>query len=198
MFISFFALSISSLLTTLLQCTPYHYKGNAVILGDAAHAMVPFYGQGMNAGFEDCIVLDELIARYGGDMEQALETFSRERNPDAEAICDLAVANYIEMRSKVVSPWYHVQRSAAAFLHHLAPSRFIPLYSMVAFTRIPYSQVMPKWNRCEKKREKVTFLTYFDRQLRIINWGLGALGTTVLAGVAAAGFFVAKHKLLSK
>jgi kynurenine 3-monooxygenase len=87
-----------------IQCKPYNYKGNVVILGDAAHAMVPFYGQGMNCGFEDCLVLNQVLDKHIGTkdsetsknpnpeaIEAALEEFSKTRNPDAEAICDLAM-----------------------------------------------------------------------------------------------------------
>lgn len=105
------------------QCTPYNYKGNVIILGDAAHAMVPFYGQGMNAGFQDCQVLDDLLNECADNLEVAFARYTAQRRPDAEAICDLAVYNYLEMRSKVVSPWYQLQRQCAALLHHLAPSR---------------------------------------------------------------------------
>nr|CAD7195581.1 unnamed protein product [Timema douglasi] len=82
------------------ECKPYHIGRTALIIGDAAHAMVPFYGQGMNAGFEDCRILDELMERYNDDLSLVLPEFSQTRNEDAEAICDLAMYNYIEVTNR--------------------------------------------------------------------------------------------------
>ncbi|KAG8226627.1 hypothetical protein J437_LFUL005278 [Ladona fulva] len=78
-------------------CKPYHVGSSALIIGDAAHAMVPFYGQGMNAGFEDCTILDNLMMKHKNDLKKVLEEFSEYRNPDAESICNLAMYNYIEV-----------------------------------------------------------------------------------------------------
>jgi len=86
--------------SSLPQCWPYHYEDSVLILGDAAHAMVPFYGQGMNAGFQDVLVLDRILDETQGDLSKALATYSARRHPDAIAICDLAMYNYVEMRSK--------------------------------------------------------------------------------------------------
>ena len=85
----------------LRQCSPYHYKDSVVIMGDAAHAMVPFYGQGMNAGFQDVLVFDKILDEFKGDLAKALPVYTERRYPDAVAICDLAIYNYSEMRSKV-------------------------------------------------------------------------------------------------
>ncbi len=138
-----------------------------MILGDSAHAMVPFYGQGMNCGFEDVLVLDDILQKYLGKvapasptteyislehptaevLEAALTEYSKTRNPDAEAMCDLARYNYIEMRSSVVDPGYLFRKKVEGFLHRLFPSAVIPLYTMVSFTRIPYAQALARWNR---------------------------------------------------
>ena len=80
-----------------IKCSPYNIAGKAVIMGDAAHAMVPFYGQGMNCGMEDCLVLEDALDKHKGDLEKSLEEYSINRNPDAEAMCDLAMYNYIEV-----------------------------------------------------------------------------------------------------
>ena len=82
-----------------VKCFPYNVGNKALIMGDAAHAMVPFYGQGMNCGMEDCLVLEDALDKYGDDLGLALEEYSRNRNPDAEAMCDLAMYNYIEVRN---------------------------------------------------------------------------------------------------
>ncbi|KAI9325396.1 hypothetical protein BDR26DRAFT_913089 [Obelidium mucronatum] len=138
-----------------IKCKPYHYKSNCVILGDAAHAMVPFYGQGMNCGFEDCLVFDEILTKHIGkrgtpsserptaeQIGKALDEYSSTRNPDAEAICDLALNNYIEMRSSVTKLSYKMRKNLEGFLHRIFPQSVIPLYTMVSFTRIPYSKAL--------------------------------------------------------
>lgn len=137
-----------------LKCKPYNYKDKMVILGDAAHAMVPFYGQGMNCGFEDVLVLDEIWTKIVGQgrinpnsqqLEQILNEYSEIRNPDAEAMCELALHNYIEMRSSVTNPKYLLRKKIEGFLHCLFPKSVIPLYTMVSFSRIRYSKAMEKF-----------------------------------------------------
>ncbi|KAJ1818349.1 kynurenine 3-monooxygenase, mitochondrial precursor, partial [Coemansia sp. RSA 2598] len=121
-----------------IKCTPYTYKGRAVILGDSAHAMVPFYGQGMNCGFEDVERLDETmlnaLARINPassntceltdeQLHQALDEYSHTRTEDASAIVDLALENYVEMRSRVVDFGYLLRKYLEGLLHRVAPSR---------------------------------------------------------------------------
>jgi kynurenine 3-monooxygenase len=139
-----------------IKCTPYHYTSTVVVLGDAAHAMVPFYGQGMNAGLEDVRVLFEFLDTYGvypqdrqtvGQRDErrmkALEAYTRFRAPDAAAINDLALENYVEMRSKVVSPAYLARKAVEE-----AVSRYIPIsgwttqYTRVSFENQRYSHVV--------------------------------------------------------
>ncbi|CAL4118430.1 unnamed protein product, partial [Meganyctiphanes norvegica] len=89
-----------------VKCSPYHIGSKALLLGDAAHAMVPFYGQGMNCGMEDCVVLNEILDKYNDDLIQSLPAYSEQRNPDAQAIVELALYNYVEVRSSITSnPW---------------------------------------------------------------------------------------------
>ncbi|EDO45190.1 predicted protein, partial [Nematostella vectensis] len=127
-----------------VKCKPYHVADKVVILGDAAHAMVPFYGQGMNCGFEDCLVLNEILDKHNDNLGAALEEYSMLRNPDAEAMCDLAMYNYIEMRSSVNSTLFLVKKYFFSFLHWLMPKTIIPLYTMVTFSRIPYHTVIKR------------------------------------------------------
>ncbi|KAK7870120.1 hypothetical protein R5R35_011095 [Gryllus longicercus] len=121
-----------------VKCNPYHVEGKAIIIGDAAHAMVPFYGQGMNAGFEDCLLLDRLMNHYGDDLQSALAEFSLVRNPDAEAICDLAMYNYTEMRELVAKKSYHFRKKLDGMLYNFLPNLWVPLYPSVAFTSQGY------------------------------------------------------------
>ena len=185
-----------------IKASPYHYKDRALIIGDAAHAMVPFYGQGMNCGFEDTLILDDLFTKHLGrpsdaslatsktsitssgitvptaeQLERILTEYTQIRNPDAEAICDLAMANYVEMRSSVTKVSYLIRKKVETVLHKVFPSLVIPLYSMVSFSRIPYAEA--------KRRARVQ-QAWFET----VGWAslVGALG---LFGVAVG------RKLLS-
>jgi len=134
-----------------VKCSPYHYQDKCVIVGDAAHAMVPFYGQGMNCGFEDCLVLHQILDKHNGDFMAGLEEYSRTRNPDAEAIIDLAMYNYLEMRDHVNSRLYVLRKYFDGFLNWILPRHWIPLYTMTTFTRIPYHKVIEK----SKKQDQI-------------------------------------------
>ena len=131
--------SVSGLIN--IKCSPYHYNDKAVIIGDAAHAMVPFYGQGMNCGFEDCLKLHEILDLHPNDLAKGLSEYSRTRNPDLEAIIDLAMYNYLEMRKHVNSPLFALRRKLDNLLHRIMPRYWIPLYTMTTFTLIPYKEV---------------------------------------------------------
>ncbi|ESO86802.1 hypothetical protein LOTGIDRAFT_220321 [Lottia gigantea] len=127
-----------------IKCHPYHVGTKGLIMGDAAHAMVPFYGQGMNAGFEDCIVLDELMDEYKNDFTKVLPAYTEKRHVDATAICELAMYNYIEMRSSVNSKLFLLRKKLDNFLQKLFPKSWIPLYTMVSFTRTRYHQCIER------------------------------------------------------
>ncbi|XP_012299152.3 LOW QUALITY PROTEIN: kynurenine 3-monooxygenase [Aotus nancymaae] len=133
-----------------VKCSSFHLKSHCVLLGDAAHAIVPFFGQGMNAGFEDCLVFDELMDKFNNDLSLCLPAFSRLRIPDDHAISDLSMYNYIEMRAHVNSKWFIFQKNIERFLHAIMPSTFIPLYTMVTFSRIRYHEAVQRW-RWQKK-----------------------------------------------
>lgn len=130
----------SSLAT--VRCSPWHVADRVLLLGDAAHAIVPFFGQGMNAGFEDCTLLDELLTAHGERWEEVIPRFSRERAPDADAIADLALQNFIEMRDLVADPGFLLRKRIAATLAERYPEEFMPMYSMVSFSHIPYREAL--------------------------------------------------------
>ena len=127
-----------------VKCSPHFMAGNTLILGDAAHAVVPFYGQGMNAGFEDTLIFSECLSKSGGELRAAAQLYQDTHWSDTHAICDLSMYNYIEMRSHVTSPLFLLRKKIDNVIHTLFPSLFIPLYSMVAFTRIPYRHVVER------------------------------------------------------
>ncbi|XP_026742464.1 kynurenine 3-monooxygenase [Trichoplusia ni] len=140
----FFAGSPSPLVA--IKCRPYHVEDKALLIGDAAHAVVPFYGQGMNAGFEDCTLLDQLFQKHNDNLAEILEEFSNSRWEDTFAISDLAMYNYIEMRDLVTRPSYLIRKAVDDFIFWLLPNFWVPLYNSVTFSTMPYSQ-------CIKNRE---------------------------------------------
>jgi kynurenine 3-monooxygenase len=123
-----------------IRCAPWFHKGKVALLGDAAHAVVPFYGQGMNAAFEDCVVLDEWLAKFPNNREQAFAKYFEVRKKNADALADLAVQNFIEMRDKTASRAFRAKKKLDHLLEAVLPGTYLPLYTMVTFTRIPYSQ----------------------------------------------------------
>ncbi|MFO1410547.1 MAG: NAD(P)/FAD-dependent oxidoreductase [Steroidobacteraceae bacterium] len=124
-----------------LHCWPWH-AGAALLVGDAAHAIVPFHGQGLNCGFEDCVLLAGLAAG-GADLGACFAAFERERLPNADAIARMALENYLEMRDTVRDPRFAERKALAERLERLHPGRFIPRYSMVMFhAGIPYSEAL--------------------------------------------------------
>lgn len=156
-----------------IKCAPYHFGDSAILLGDATHAMVPFYGQGMNCGFEDVRVLNSILKDSGvctatvSALGHALQKYSDTRHEDLLAILQLAMGNYVEMRSTVTSRMYLFRKHIDHFLGHLFKDLWVPMYSMVSFRDdIPYSDVI--------RRQKV--------QDRIVNSSL--IGTCTLFGLA--------------
>ncbi|XP_071372750.1 kynurenine 3-monooxygenase, partial [Centroberyx affinis] len=133
-----------------VKCTPYHIGDKCVLMGDAAHAVVPFYGQGMNAGFEDCLVFDEIMDQLNEDFSAVLPEYTRVRVPDDHAIADLAMYNYIEMRAHVNSKWFLFRKHVDNVLHFLLPKTIIPLYTMVTFSRTRYHEAVKHWHWQDK------------------------------------------------
>jgi len=127
-----------------LRLDRWHLDDRAVLLGDAAHAIVPFHGQGMNAAFEDVACLDELVAEHGDDWAKIFPAFEKIRKPNANAIADLALKNYREMRSDVRDPRFHLQKELEWELERRLPGRFIPGYAMVMFHTLPYAQALER------------------------------------------------------
>jgi kynurenine 3-monooxygenase len=123
-----------------IRCAPWYYRDRVCLLGDAAHAVVPFYGQGMNAAFEDCVVLDECLGKFPDNRERAFAKYFESRKENADALADLAIANFIEMRDKTASRTFRAKKKLDHLLEAALPGMYLPLYTMVTFTRIPYAQ----------------------------------------------------------
>ena len=123
-----------------IRCAPWFYRDKACLVGDAAHAVVPFYGQGMNAAFEDCVVLDECLEAFPENRERAFAEYFRCRKENADALADLAIGNFIEMRDKTASKTFRAKKKLDHALEAGLPGIYLPLYTMVTFTRMPYAK----------------------------------------------------------
>jgi kynurenine 3-monooxygenase len=122
----------------------WHLDGRALLIGDAAHAIVPFHGQGMNCGFEDTVVLANLLAGSPDDSAGAFAEFQRVRQPNADAIATMALENYVEMRDSVADPHYLAKRELGALLAARAPQHYMARYRMVTFTHVPYAYALER------------------------------------------------------
>lgn len=150
----------SSLVT--VKCDPWTVGNHAALIGDAAHAIVPFYGQGMNCGFEDCFVLDSLITKYDHDWDQILAAYEQLRKPDGDAIADLAKANFIEMRDKVADPQFLLRKKIEAKITKTFPQHWLPLYNMVTFSNIRYSEALRRGQVQDEIMDQIMQLSNAD------------------------------------
>ena len=123
-----------------IRCAPWYYRDKVCLVGDAAHAVVPFYGQGMNAAFEDCVVLDECLEEFPENRDRAFAEYFRRRKENADALADLAIGNFIEMRDKTASKTFRAKKKLDHALEAALPGIYLPLYTMVTFTRMPYAK----------------------------------------------------------
>lgn len=150
----FSANPVGSLVT--VRCDPWTAHGAAAslaLVGDAAHAIVPFYGQGANCAFEDAIAIDELVARHG-DWVTALDAYAAERKPNTDAIADMALANFVEMRDTVNSPVYRARKTAVHTLERVLPGVVVSEYELVSFSTVPYAEVA---RRVRAQRRRFAF-----------------------------------------
>lgn len=175
----FFKNPTSSLVT--VKCYPWTRGGSFSLIGDAAHAIVPFFGQGMNCGFEDCRILDELMDAYPDSWELVFENFQQLRKPDADAIADLAVANFAEMRDKTANPQFLLQKKIEARLHARYPDKWIPAYSQVTFSpHIRYSEALRRGAMQEAIMEEVMKIPGIEN-----NWESDAVEQVILSKLEA-------------
>jgi len=134
-----------------VKCYPWSTFGKTLIMGDAAHAIVPFYGQGMNASFEDVVVLDKFIEKYEGDWETIFSEFQKERKIDADAIADLAIDNFYEMKEHTANPLFQEKRKLEVAFEDHFPGKYNSKYSLVTFNAdIPYSEAMKRGRAQDK------------------------------------------------
>lgn len=157
----FFNNPTSSLVT--VKCFPWVRSNKFALIGDAAHAIVPFFGQGMNCGFEDCRILDELIDSCNEDWTTILQEYQTLRKPDTDAIADLAINNFTEMRDKTGNAQFLLQKKIEARLSEKYPSQWIPAYSQVTFSpHIRYSQALAQGNKQENIMQQIMQLSNIE------------------------------------
>jgi kynurenine 3-monooxygenase len=150
----FFTNPTSSLVT--VKCSPWIREDYFALIGDAAHAIVPFFGQGMNCGFEDCTVLNGLIEKHNHDWGSIMPEYQQLRKPDGDAIADLAIQNFVEMRDKVADPNFLLRKKIEGRLHDKYPDQWVPAYSMVTFSpEIRYSQALERGSFQDKIMDEV-------------------------------------------
>ena len=134
-----------------IKCYPWSYKGNTLLLGDSSHAIVPFYGQGMNASFEDVYVFDNVLNQFEGDWLTVFSEFQKQRKIDTDAIADLAIDNYYEMRDHVANPLFKEKRIVEMNLEKYFPTEYFSKYSLVTFNEyIGYHEAMTKGRAQDK------------------------------------------------
>ena len=153
--ISDFKTNATASLVTV-KCSPWVFDNKIGLIGDAAHAIVPFYGQGMNCGFEDCVVLNELIEKHNDDWDIIFPEYEQLRKPDGDAIADLAIANFVEMRDKTADPKFILQKKIEAKFSQHYPDKWIPLYSMVTYSpHIRYSTALKEGQKQQKIMDEI-------------------------------------------
>ncbi|WKZ66281.1 MAG: NAD(P)/FAD-dependent oxidoreductase [Flavobacteriales bacterium] len=140
----------------IIRCSPWTYKDKVALIGDAAHAIVPFYGEGMNAGYEDCKVLNDLLDKHGDDnWATVLDAYHKARKPNGDAIADLSLRNFVEMRDLVADPKFILRKKIEGRLQARHPDKWIPLYSQVKFSDIGYKAAWDEGLRHDRIMEQV-------------------------------------------
>ena len=147
-----------------IRCAPWSYQDKVALVGDAAHAVVPFYGQGMNAAFEDCVVLNECLQKFPDNRERAFREYFSRRKANTDALADLAIGNFIEMRDKTASKTFRAKKKLDHLLERLLPGIYLPLYTMVTFTQIPYAEAA----RRARLQDRIVFASILALALSIL------------------------------
>lgn len=159
----FFDNPTSSLVT--IKCYPWNYKDKVMLIGDAAHGIVPFYAQGMNSGFEDCYILDQMMNEYGDDWKTLFREFVHTRQPNTHAMAELALYNYEEMRANTANPKFLLRKKIERHFSDKHPDLWIPLYTQVSFTNRPYQMALNDSQKQDKIMEEIMKLPDIEN-----NW----------------------------
>ena len=172
-----------------VKCSPWTNGKNLALIGDAAHAIVPFYGQGMNAGFEDCSILDDIIVEHpDAKWPTVLKAYEVAREKNGNAIADLAMYNFIEMRDNVADPQFLVQKTIESWVRKNNPN-YLPLYTMVTFTHIPYAEAEQRG-----QEQNQFWRTLFKRKPELMtDWETDTMKTWILNELTTAGYLQSDH-----
>jgi len=139
-----------------IRCNPYHWNHNIMLIGDAAHATVPFYGEGMNGSLEDVRVFLELLDEHGDEnMQKVLEIYTEQRVPAGNALVDLSLRNFIEMRDLVADPSFQLRKKIERKVQASHPDKWTPLYTQVKFTNIPYHEAKAQGEKHDLIMEEI-------------------------------------------
>ena len=147
-----------------MKCFPWTYEDKVALIGDACHAIVPFYGHGMNAGFEDITILGQMIEKFGNDWEAIFKAYERERKPNADAIAELSYRNFIEMSSDTADEKFLLRKKIETLFSDKHPDLWQPLYSMVTFSAIPYKDALEIGDKQEAIMHKVMQLPDIEKK----------------------------------
>ena len=158
----FFKNPTSAMVT--MKCYPWTYWDKVALVGDSAHAVVPFYGQGMNAGFEDIFVLDEIIQEFGDDWEKIFDTYQQRRKPNADAIAELSYRNFVEMSSKTADANFLLQKKIEKHFSANHPEKWIPAYSRVTFSERPYAEALAAGDAQESIMKEVMKIPNIEKK----------------------------------
>jgi kynurenine 3-monooxygenase len=141
-----------------MKCYPWTYEDKVALIGDAAHAIVPFYGHGMNAGFEDITILNQLMSEYGDDWKTIFQEYQKSRKPNADAIAELSYRNFMEMRSKTADANFLLQKKIEKRFSEKYPDKWLPLYSRVTFSFRPYAEALAIGDRQKAIMDEVMLM----------------------------------------
>jgi len=147
-----------------MKCYPWTYWDKVALVGDSAHAIVPFYGQGMNAGFEDIYVLNQLMLKHGDDWGTVFSEYQKERKPNADAIAELSYRNFVEMSSKTADTKFLLQKKIEKHFANQYPEKWVPVYSRVTFSDRPYAEALAIGDRQEAIMQKVMQLPNIEEK----------------------------------
>jgi kynurenine 3-monooxygenase len=150
-----------------VKCEPWRVEDKVLLMGDAAHAIVPFFGQGVNCCFEDCAYFDQCLERHGEDWSAVFAEFERVRKPNTDAIAELALENFIEMRDHVADPRFLLKKKVERALEERFPDLFTPKYSLVTFRRGPYAEALAKGKAQDRMLERLCALI---ARVEDLNW----------------------------
>ncbi|NNC35011.1 MAG: FAD-dependent monooxygenase [Croceitalea sp.] len=158
----FFKNPTSAMVT--MKCFPWSYWDKVALVGDSAHAVVPFYGQGMNAGFEDIFMLNEIIHEHGDDWETIFTEYQKKRKPNADAIAELSYRNFVEMSSKTANPKFLLQKKIEKWFADKYPEKWIPVYSRVTFSHQPYAEALAIGDAQEKIMQQILQMPNIEQE----------------------------------